>query len=106
VPGLYATIAIDGSPATAQRRLRRNIERYYQQPIDWVGAIHAMYAGTADGFRDWLDPMEAGARHVIVRVADENAERGLEQAADARAVAIDAPAKVERSCPPAPGSVC
>jgi alkanesulfonate monooxygenase SsuD/methylene tetrahydromethanopterin reductase-like flavin-dependent oxidoreductase (luciferase family) len=60
VPGLCATIAIDGSPATAQRRLRRNIERYYQQPLDWVGAIHAMYAGTADGFRDWLDPYGGG----------------------------------------------
>jgi len=38
-----------------------------------------------DGLREWLDPyLAAGARHVVLRVADEQAERGLEAAALAR----------------------
>jgi alkanesulfonate monooxygenase SsuD/methylene tetrahydromethanopterin reductase-like flavin-dependent oxidoreductase (luciferase family) len=93
--GLYVTVALDPSKAAAQRRLRRNVERYYEQPLERVSAIQAMYAGTADGFRDWLARyLAAGARHVILRVADEDAERGLDAAAEARAAVIEEGARV------------
>jgi alkanesulfonate monooxygenase SsuD/methylene tetrahydromethanopterin reductase-like flavin-dependent oxidoreductase (luciferase family) len=90
VPGLYATVALDASPRAAQQRLRRNVERYYGQPLELISSIQAMYAGTPDGLRDWLAPyLAAGARHVILRVADEDAERGLDGAAEARAAALE-----------------
>jgi alkanesulfonate monooxygenase SsuD/methylene tetrahydromethanopterin reductase-like flavin-dependent oxidoreductase (luciferase family) len=90
VPGLYATVALDASPLAAEQRLRRNVERYYGQPLELISSIQAMYAGTPDGLRDWLAPyLAAGARHVILRVADEDAERGLDAAAEARATALE-----------------
>jgi alkanesulfonate monooxygenase SsuD/methylene tetrahydromethanopterin reductase-like flavin-dependent oxidoreductase (luciferase family) len=85
VPGLYATVALDTSGPAAEARLRRNVEHYYQQPLELIASIQAMYAGTPEGFADWLAPyLDAGARHIILRVADEDAERGLEAAAQAR----------------------
>jgi alkanesulfonate monooxygenase SsuD/methylene tetrahydromethanopterin reductase-like flavin-dependent oxidoreductase (luciferase family) len=90
VAGLYATVALDASAAAAERRLRRNVERYYRQPLEVIASIQAMYAGTPEGLRDWLEPyLGAGARHVILRVADEHAQRGLEAAAQARVAIID-----------------
>jgi alkanesulfonate monooxygenase SsuD/methylene tetrahydromethanopterin reductase-like flavin-dependent oxidoreductase (luciferase family) len=97
VPGLYATVALDSSERAARERLRRNIERYYEQPLELIASIQAMYAGTPEGFRDWLASyVRAGARHVVLRVTDEDPERGLEQAAEARALALDDLAGVSR----------
>jgi hypothetical protein len=85
VPGLYATIAIDASPAVARERLRRNMERYYALPLEVVQSVQAMYAGTPAGACEWLEGyVSAGARHIVVRVADEQAERGLDAAAEVR----------------------
>ena len=54
-------------------------------------------AGTPDGLRDWLGPyLAAGARHVILRVADDEFAHGLEAAAEARAALIDDPDGVVR----------
>jgi alkanesulfonate monooxygenase SsuD/methylene tetrahydromethanopterin reductase-like flavin-dependent oxidoreductase (luciferase family) len=84
-PGLYATVALDASPEVAHQRLRHNIERYYEQPLELVQALQATYAGTPEGMREWLDPyLRAGVRHVVLRATDERAERGLEAAAHAR----------------------
>jgi alkanesulfonate monooxygenase SsuD/methylene tetrahydromethanopterin reductase-like flavin-dependent oxidoreductase (luciferase family) len=89
LPGLYATVAIDRRTEQARQRLRRNIERYYAQPLELIGMIQATYAGTARGLCEWLaDYVRAGARHIVLRVCDENAERGLEAAGEARAMAI------------------
>lgn len=90
VPGLYVTAALDASAGVADRRLRRNVERYYRQPLEVIAAIQAMFAGTPAGLGDWLAPyVAAGARHVILRVADEDAQRGLEAAAQARQAMLD-----------------
>ena len=97
VPGLYVTVALDASVEAAQRCLRRNIERYYRQPFGVIASIQAMYAGTQDGLRDWLGPyLAAGARHVILRVADDEFAHGLEAAAEARAALTDDPHGVVR----------
>jgi alkanesulfonate monooxygenase SsuD/methylene tetrahydromethanopterin reductase-like flavin-dependent oxidoreductase (luciferase family) len=83
--GLYATVAVDDSAVVARERLRRNIERYYSQPLEVMQAIQASFAGTPEEVRDWLAGyVEAGARHIVLRVTDEQAERGLESAAHAR----------------------
>jgi alkanesulfonate monooxygenase SsuD/methylene tetrahydromethanopterin reductase-like flavin-dependent oxidoreductase (luciferase family) len=83
-PGLYATVALDSSPERARERLKVNIERYYSLPVGLVGQVQAMYAGTPQGLTSWLASyIDAGARHIVLRVSDENAERGLETAGEA-----------------------
>jgi alkanesulfonate monooxygenase SsuD/methylene tetrahydromethanopterin reductase-like flavin-dependent oxidoreductase (luciferase family) len=95
LPSLYATIALDASREHAQQRLRRNIERYYEQPLELMQSIQAMYAGTPEGLTDWLEPyVRAGARHLVLRVADEDAERGLESAGEGRRLLLAALAPV------------
>ena len=82
--GLYATIALDASPEIAQQRLRSNIERYYQQPLELIGVLQAMYAGTPEGLAAWLAPyVHAGARHIVLRISDEDPARGLDIASEA-----------------------
>ncbi len=68
----------------AHRRLRANVERYYRQPLELISAVQATYAGTPEGLREWLEAyVHAGARHIVLRVSDEDAERGLDAAAEA-----------------------
>ncbi|MGC2372847.1 MAG: LLM class flavin-dependent oxidoreductase [Solirubrobacteraceae bacterium] len=77
--GLYATVALDARTEIAQQRLQSNIERYYEQPFELMRMIQAMYAGTPEGLTAWLAPyVQAGARHIVLRVSDEDPERGLE----------------------------
>jgi thiamine monophosphate synthase len=46
--------------------------------------IQAMYAGTPEGMLEWLSTyVQAGARHIVLRVADEDPRRGLKSAAKA-----------------------
>jgi len=85
LPGLYATVALDSSPQRAQERLATYIQTYYGQQVELISLIQAMYAGTPEGMLDWLSPyVQAGARHVVLRVADEDPQRGLKSAARAR----------------------
>jgi alkanesulfonate monooxygenase SsuD/methylene tetrahydromethanopterin reductase-like flavin-dependent oxidoreductase (luciferase family) len=85
LPALYATVAVDDSAAAAQERLRRNIERYYGVPLEIIESIQATRAGTPADVADWLQGyIQAGARHIVLRVSDEDAERGLETAAAVR----------------------
>jgi alkanesulfonate monooxygenase SsuD/methylene tetrahydromethanopterin reductase-like flavin-dependent oxidoreductase (luciferase family) len=77
--GLYATVALDTKADTAQQRLRRTVQRWYGRPFEAVSARQAMFAGTEGGLRDWLAPyLDAGVRHVVLRVADDDPRRGLE----------------------------
>lgn len=88
--GLYLTVCLDDSPQRAEERLRRNIERYYQQPLELMRMIQSMYAGTPEGLAEWLEPyVRAGASHVVLRVADEDAERGLEAADHGRRLVLE-----------------
>ena len=90
VPGLYVTVALDPSPVVAEERLSGYIQAYYGHPRELIGAIQAMYAGTPEGMLDWLGPyLEAGARHVVLRIADQDAERGLRSAANARELIVE-----------------
>jgi alkanesulfonate monooxygenase SsuD/methylene tetrahydromethanopterin reductase-like flavin-dependent oxidoreductase (luciferase family) len=86
LPALYATVSLDASTELAHERLRGYIERYYGQPLELIRSIQAMYAGEPEGLSSWLEPyVRAGARHIVLRVADERPERGLEVAGQARA---------------------
>ncbi len=83
VAALYMTIALDDSASDAQERLRTTMEQWYRRPFEQISALQATYAGTPDGLRAYLGPyVEAGLRHVVLRVADAP-QRGLELAAAA-----------------------
>jgi hypothetical protein len=54
--------------------------------------IQATYAGTPEGLAEWLEPyMRAGASHVVLRVTNEDAERGLEAADLGRRLVLERP---------------
>lgn len=81
-PGLYLTVSLDASVERARARLQQTIERWYGAPFEFVSQLQAMYVGTPEGLREWLDPyVQAGLRHVVLRVAEDDPQRGLEAAA-------------------------
>lgn len=68
--GLYVTAAFDDDPDAARAAATVAIERYYGVPFDAVRTVQAIYAGTFDGFVDWLAAYrDAGATHAVVRLA-------------------------------------
>lgn len=79
VPALYATVAVERAGTSAEHRLRRSVERYYDAPLEALEGIQALFAGDADAIADWLAGyVRAGARHVVLRVADEDPEAALQ----------------------------
>lgn len=79
-PALYATLCLDEDPQHARQRLRGSIERYYNAPLESVASIQAMFAGTADQAADWLHGyVAAGVRHLVIRLATDNHDSGLEE---------------------------
>jgi probable F420-dependent oxidoreductase len=78
-PALYVTVALDQSVDVARRRLRNTVERWYSRPFEAISARQATFAGTPAGLWDWLAAyLEAGVRHVVLRVAHEEPRRGLD----------------------------
>lgn len=78
-PALYATLCLDEDPGRARNRLRVSIERYYNAPLEAVENVQAMFAGTARAAADWLTSYaEAGARHVVIRLAADDHLAALE----------------------------
>ncbi|MFI6481381.1 LLM class flavin-dependent oxidoreductase [Nonomuraea sp. NPDC050663] len=76
---LYATLCLDADPERARRRLRASVERYYNAPLEAVETVQAMFAGTARAAADWLGAYtEAGARHVVIRLAADDHDSALE----------------------------
>jgi alkanesulfonate monooxygenase SsuD/methylene tetrahydromethanopterin reductase-like flavin-dependent oxidoreductase (luciferase family) len=60
-----------------------SIERYYNAPLEVVETIQAMFAGTAHDAAGWLNAYaEAGARHVVIRLAADDHHAALEEFAD------------------------
>ncbi len=82
----YVTLALDPSPAAAERRLHAFLETYYGAPAHVILARQAAYAGPLEGCVEWLQRwIDAGARHLALRFAggdqvaqvDETASRLL-----------------------------
>ncbi|MEV6041561.1 LLM class flavin-dependent oxidoreductase [Nonomuraea sp. NPDC052116] len=79
-PALYATICLDEDPERARHRLRTSIERYYNAPLEFVESIQAMFAGTPEEAANWLNGyIEAGARHVVIRLAVDDHRAAMEE---------------------------
>jgi probable F420-dependent oxidoreductase len=82
-PALYATLCLDEDPENARRRLRTSVERYYNAPLEVIASLQAMFAGSARGAADWLNGyVAAGARHLVIRLATDDSDAGLEEFAD------------------------
>lgn len=82
-PALYATLCLDEDPERAHRRLRASIERYYDAPFEFIASIQALFAGSARDAADWLnDYVTAGARDLVIRLATEDHNTGMEEFAD------------------------
>jgi alkanesulfonate monooxygenase SsuD/methylene tetrahydromethanopterin reductase-like flavin-dependent oxidoreductase (luciferase family) len=78
----YVTLAVDPSPAAAERRLHRFIETYYAAPARVILARQAAYAGTAEGCVEWLQRwIDAGARHIALRFAGGDQLAQVDEAA-------------------------
>jgi probable F420-dependent oxidoreductase len=83
-PALYATVCVDEDPERASTRLRTHVERYYNAPLAAIEAIQAMFAGPATDTVAWLGRyFDAGARHVVVRLAADDHVAALEEFAGA-----------------------
>ena len=79
-PALYATVSVDDDPERACKRLRAHVERYYNAPFETVASIQAMTAGTAAETAAWLRAyVDAGAEHVVVRLAADDHDAALER---------------------------
>jgi alkanesulfonate monooxygenase SsuD/methylene tetrahydromethanopterin reductase-like flavin-dependent oxidoreductase (luciferase family) len=79
VPALYATVAVERAGTPARTRLRDSVERYYDAPLEALAGIQAMFAGSASEIGGWLSEYaRAGARHVVLRVADDDPRAALE----------------------------
>ncbi|WP_433681039.1 LLM class flavin-dependent oxidoreductase [Nocardia sp. CA-119907] len=82
-PALYATLCLDEDQDKARERLRTSIERYYNAPLEFIASIQAVFAGTARQTADWLSGyVAAGARHLVIRLATDDHDQGLEEFAD------------------------
>jgi probable F420-dependent oxidoreductase len=77
---LYATVCVDEDPTLARKRLRAQIERYYNAPLEVVETIQAMFAGPARETAAWLRGyVEAGAQHVVIRLAADDHVAAMEK---------------------------
>jgi probable F420-dependent oxidoreductase len=66
----YVTLALDPSPAAAERRLHGFLETYYAAPARAILARQACYAGPIEGCVEWLQRwIDAGTRHLALRFA-------------------------------------
>jgi probable F420-dependent oxidoreductase len=66
----YVTLALDPSPAAAERRLHEFLETYYAAPARAILARQACYAGPVAGAAEWLRRwIDVGARHLALRFA-------------------------------------
>jgi alkanesulfonate monooxygenase SsuD/methylene tetrahydromethanopterin reductase-like flavin-dependent oxidoreductase (luciferase family) len=66
-PALYATVNLSGERADDE--LDQYLRAYYGQPLDVMRHVQAIRGGTVAECLDWLARyVDAGARHLIVRI--------------------------------------
>lgn len=83
-PALYATVLIDPDRSRAQRELDSYVRAYYRRPLDVMSQIQAFLAGPADQVSEQLARyIDAGARHLVLRIGSVNREAQIHHIADA-----------------------
>lgn len=69
VPGLYATVHVDGDHVRAEARLEEYVQGYYGRSLEVMSTIQAYGHGTPEQCAQWLAGyVEAGARHIVLRI--------------------------------------
>ncbi|WP_163504927.1 LLM class flavin-dependent oxidoreductase [Fodinicola acaciae] len=75
-PGLYATLVIADR---ANDVLDAYARAYYRQPLSVMNQLQAYHGGSAASCLDWLGHyVEAGARHLILRIGSVDADEQLD----------------------------
>jgi probable F420-dependent oxidoreductase len=78
----YVTLALEASPAAAEKRLHDFLETYYGAPAQVIMKRQATYAGPLEGCVDWLQRwIDSGARHICLRFAGGDQLAQIDEAA-------------------------
>jgi alkanesulfonate monooxygenase SsuD/methylene tetrahydromethanopterin reductase-like flavin-dependent oxidoreductase (luciferase family) len=73
-PALYATVNLNDDKARADAELDEYLQAYYGQPLDVMHYVQAICGGSVAQCLDWLARyVDAGARHLIVRIGSLSA---------------------------------
>lgn len=79
---VYVTVAIAEDQQSAAKQFDEYIRAYYGVPGEAMARIQASHAGTMDSTVEWIGRyVEAGAQHVIVRLARPTLEGFIDDAA-------------------------
>jgi alkanesulfonate monooxygenase SsuD/methylene tetrahydromethanopterin reductase-like flavin-dependent oxidoreductase (luciferase family) len=85
VPGLYATINVDPDPARGRAELERYVGEYYSRTLESMTSIQAYHHGSAADCAHWLtEYVDAGARHIVLRIGTLDAASQLHEVAEVR----------------------
>jgi probable F420-dependent oxidoreductase len=78
----YVTVALDPSPAVAEKRLHEFLETYYATPASVIMKRQATYAGSIEGCVEWLQRwIDSGTRHISLRFAGGDQLAQVDEAA-------------------------
>jgi alkanesulfonate monooxygenase SsuD/methylene tetrahydromethanopterin reductase-like flavin-dependent oxidoreductase (luciferase family) len=92
-PALFVTVAVADDPTTGRRMLDESCRATYQAPVDFVEQVQIMIGGTPDHIRHELGRfIQAGARHIVVRLAGTDPDTQIEQLSRVAATLIPVPA--------------
>ncbi|MFJ8781210.1 LLM class flavin-dependent oxidoreductase [Streptomyces sp. NPDC102476] len=82
-PALYATLTPDADRTAARGELDRYLRRYYGRPLDTMASLQAYGWGSAADCAEWLAGyVDAGARHLVLRVGSLRIERHVDEIAE------------------------
>lgn len=80
--GVYLTLAIAEDSQTAAEQFDAYIRAYYGVPGEVMARVQASHAGTIDSATEWIGAyVEAGAQHVVMRLARPTIDGFLDSAA-------------------------
>ena len=69
VPGMYATVTVNPDRDRAEAELEEYLQHYYGRPLAVMSTVQAYCYGTAEECAAWLSRyVQAGARHLVVRI--------------------------------------
>ncbi|MGC0423493.1 LLM class flavin-dependent oxidoreductase [Embleya sp. AB8] len=82
-PGLYATLIVHRDEAVAKAELSEYTRRYYRRSLAEMASFQAYCWGPADKCAKWLSEyVQAGARHIVLRVGSLRPGDALEEIAE------------------------
>ena len=82
-PSLYFTVRVEEDPTKGRRALETYSQAFYGAPLEQVEQIQVMVAGSAEQVRQRLEEyVDAGARHIVLRLATLEPDDQLGRVAD------------------------